>query len=120
MLIAGTAQSDDTSSMKSRSGLRLVPVLLSSAWLVSAPLLAPACGGGDDGRFHTMGMMGLPSSAVVEANLIFVDAVLNGFPGGRLLVDTGAPVTFIDASYFPGATLPPTTQATADIGVGGL
>jgi hypothetical protein len=75
------------------------------------------CGGGGSG-LSTMGMLGIPSSAVLADNVMIVDAALNGYVGGRLLVDTGSPFTLVDPGEFPGATLAPTTQVTVNIGIG--
>jgi hypothetical protein len=86
-------------------------------------LLASACGDGPDSSdsgFATMGMPGIPSPTRVGANLVFADVAVNGFPGGRLGVDTGSPLVLIDARKFPGLQLPDTAQATADLTVGEL
>ena len=80
-----------------------------------------ACGGGaSSSGFPTMGMTGVPSSALIGSNLVFVDAALDGHPGGRMLIDSGSPVTVIDPAAFPGATLPDGKQAQIDLGVGAL
>lgn len=52
-----------------------------------------------------MGTPGLPSPAVIGANLVFVNVLINGVPGD-MLVDTGAPYTFINPPSFPGAGVP--------------
>jgi hypothetical protein len=95
--------------------------LLTAAAVALLPgALVCACGGSSSSGFPTMGMPGVPSSALVGSNLVFVDAALNGHPGGRMLVDSGSPVTFIDPAAFPGATLPPATQTQIDLGIGAL
>jgi hypothetical protein len=91
--------------------------LLAAAALACLP--AAACGGGSSG-LPTMGMPGVPSPALVGSNILFVDAALDGHAGGRMLVDSGSPVTFIDETAFPGATLPDTTQVQIDLGIGAL
>jgi hypothetical protein len=92
------------------------------AFLASLALLAAGslgCGGSGSG-LHTMGMLGVPSPALIGSNVVFVNASLNGHPGGRLLVDTGSPYTLIDPQQFPGATLPPQQQVNVNIGLGAL
>jgi hypothetical protein len=93
---------------------------LVSPRVVLAILLLVAVGCGDDPEsgFATMGMPGVPSPTRVGANLVFADVAVNGHPGGRLGVDTGAPVMLIDASRFPGLEQPSTKQWTADLSVG--
>ena len=74
-----------------------------SARLASVADAAAGCG--DDtcsSGFATMGMPGIPSPTRVGANLVFADVAVDGHPGGRLGVDTGAPVMLVDASKFPG------------------
>ncbi|HET9929931.1 MAG TPA: hypothetical protein VFQ35_04555, partial [Polyangiaceae bacterium] len=75
---------------------------------------------GNDGTLATMGMLGVPSPTLVGQNVMLVDAELNGHAGGRLLVDTGSPLTFVNAASFPGAMLPAQTQVNVDIGIGAL
>jgi hypothetical protein len=87
------------------------------AVVVTVSAAALGCGGGSSG-LPIMGMLGVPSPALVGANVLFVDAALNGHPGGRLLVDTGSPFTLVAAAAFPGATLPNRQQVTIDLGVG--
>lgn len=74
----------------------------------------------NDGSLATMGMLGVPSPTLLGQNVMLVDATLNGHGGGRLLVDTGSPITIINASYFPGVMLPAQTPVNVDIGVGAL
>jgi hypothetical protein len=88
-----------------------------------AILLLVAAGCGDDpdsSGFATMGMPGVPSPTRVGANLVFADVAVNGFTGGRLGVDTGAPLMLIDPRKFPGLQFPTTAQVTADLTVGEL
>jgi hypothetical protein len=89
-----------------------------------AILLLVAAGCGDDpdsdSGFATMGMPGIPSPTRVGANLVFADVAVNGLSGGRLGVDTGAPLVLIDERKFPGLQLPETAQVTADVTVGEL
>jgi hypothetical protein len=63
----------------------------------------------------------MPSSTVVGANLVFVDAALNGSPeqaSPGMVVDSGSPVVLVDPSFFG---LPAPTadqvQANADLGL---
>jgi len=87
---------------------------------------AVGCGGGNgnpaeqDAGFTTMGMPGVPSPTRVGANLVFADVAVNGKTGGRLGVDTGAPIMLVDASKYPGLTFPNQTEVTTDITVGDL
>jgi len=96
---------------------RRMKALLASLALVAGG--AAGCGGSGSG-LHTMGMLGVPSPALIGSNVVFVDAALNGHAGGRLLIDTGSPYTLIDPQQFPGATLPPQQEVNADIGLGAL
>src|SRR5881394_4034176 len=67
-----------------------------------ALVAALGCGGGggnpaeQDAGFTTMGMPGVPSPTRVGANLVFADVAVNGKTGGRLGVDTGAPIMLVD------------------------
>ncbi len=86
---------------------------------VLVALLLVACGCGDDpSGFATMGMPGIPSPTRVGSNLVFADVAIDGYPGGRLGVDTGSPLMLVDPAKFPGLVLPVTTQVTADLTVG--
>ena len=81
--------------------------------MLAAALAIISCGGGDS-KYATTGMLGIPSSAVVGANLVFAAAAVNGSPENTsaefgVLVDTGSPVVLVDPGYF---SLPP--PATAD------
>lgn len=91
---------------------------------VLALVALSACGTTDgDGpadTLDTMGMLGVPSPTLIGQNVMLVDATLNGHAGGRLLVDTGSPLTFVNAAWFSGAQLPAATQVTVDIGIGAL
>jgi hypothetical protein len=65
-----------------------------------------------------MGVLGVPSSALVGVNLVFVDATVNAHAGGRMLADTGSPFTLVDPAPFPGLYLPEGPQLTVNIGFG--
>jgi hypothetical protein len=96
--------------------------VLSSSTSVRASLLLlllfqVACSGAD---LPTRGPLGVPAPAHFEDGVLFVDAALDGHPGARLLVDTGAPYTILIPGAFPGATVPPDSQVSADITLGAL
>jgi hypothetical protein len=86
-------------------------------WLALALVALPACGGGGDG-IRVMGTIGVPSPVLVGANVLIIDAQLDGHPGGRLLIDTGSPLTFVNPGEFPGASLPQQAQVDVDVGIG--
>jgi len=68
-----------------------------------------------------MGMPGVPSPTRVGANLVFADVSIDGKTGGRLGIDTGAPIVLVDASKFAGLTFPASQQrVTGDVTVGSL
>jgi len=83
-------------------------------------LAALGCGGGSSSGYGTMGMQGIPSPSRVGANLVFADVAINGHGGGRLGVDTGSPLMLVDASKFPGLSLPARTQVTGNVTAGQL
>lgn len=69
------------------------------------PWLAVASCGGGDSKYAVTGMLGIPSSTVMGANLIFASASMNGSPelAGTefgVLIDSGAPVVLIDPTFF--------------------
>jgi len=107
-------------------GSRPQPFLLAVVTVLTA--LAAACGGGDanpaagsDAGFATMGMPGVPSPTRVGANLVFADVAIDGKTGGRLGVDTGAPIVLVDAGKFPGLTFTANQQrVTGDVTVGSM
>jgi hypothetical protein len=87
--------------------------------------VASGCGGGNSspdggpgGMFMTMGMPGVPSPTRIGSNLVFADVSVDDKTGGRLGVDTGAPVVVIDASQYPGLTFPDQPTVTGDLQVG--
>jgi hypothetical protein len=89
--------------------------------------IAGGCGGGNNasdggpgGMFMTMGMPGVPSPTRIGSNLVFADVSVDGKTGGRLGVDTGAPVVVIDSSKYPGLTFPDQPTVTGDLQVGEL
>jgi gag-polyprotein putative aspartyl protease/PDZ domain len=86
--------------------------------LALALVALPACGGGGGDGIRVMGTIGVPSPALVGANVLIIDAQLDGHPGGRLLIDTGSPVTLVNPGEFPGASLPQQAQVVVDIGIG--
>ena len=91
-----------------------------------ALVLLSACGSSDDTGGNgftplaTLGPLGTPSPTLVGQNVTFVDATIDGYAGGRLLVDTGSPFTLVNGELFAGVMLPPQDQVTVDIGVGEL
>jgi hypothetical protein len=98
---------------------RLVPAVLGL-------LFASGCGGHDDTDqpgfkpLSTMGPLGVPAPTLVGQNLTIVDVTIDGFAGGRLLVDTGSPFTIVNGSLFAGVMLPLADQVKVDVGVGDL
>ena len=74
----------------------------------------------NDGLLATMGALGVPSPTLVGQNVMLVDATVNGRGGGRLLVDTGSPITIVNAASFEGAMVPAQTHVNVDIGIGAL
>src|SRR5436309_16119372 len=89
-------------TVRDRVSLVIVAVLTSAAL---------GCGGGgqnaeQDAGFVTMGMPGVPSPTRLGANLVFADVAVDGKTGGRLGVDTGAPIMLVDPSKYPGLTFP--------------
>ncbi|MFZ5892808.1 MAG: aspartyl protease family protein [Myxococcota bacterium] len=87
-------------------------------------VLLSGCGSDDDSgsvkALETMGMLGVPSPTLIGQNVMLVDATLNGHPGGRLLVDTGSPLTLMNAAFFTGAMLAMQAQTEVDVGLGAL
>src|ERR1043165_8392431 len=98
--------------------------LLVAALIVSTPGSGGGneeAGAGSDAGFVTMGMPGVPSPTLFGANLVFAEVAIDGKTGGRLGVDTGAPVVLVDATKFPGLTFPANqAQAPSDVTVGEL
>ena len=74
--------------------------------------------GGDVHRLATRGMLGVPAPASLLGNVLYADASIEGV-AGHLLVDTGAPVSVLSPSRWPGATIPPGAGAV-DLTVAGL
>ena len=75
-------------------------------------LAAVSCGGSSETKYEVTGMLGIPSTTIVGANLIFIDAAVNGNPEQTsfgVLIDSGSPVVLIDPQTFG---LPP--PATVD------
>lgn len=64
-----------------------------------------------------MGTPGLPSPTVVGSNLVIAQVLVNGV-WGAMVVDTGAPYTFINPALVPGANLPTMGVAKANITFG--
>ena len=76
-------------------------------------LAATACGSAEP-RYAVTGMLGIPSSAMVGSNLVFVDAAYDGNPARSspgMVIDSGSPVVLIDPTFFG---LPPPASA-ADV-----
>jgi hypothetical protein len=76
--------------------------------------------GGTGGSFMTMGMPGVPSPTRIGSNLVFADVAVDGKTGGRLGVDTGAPVVVVDDSKYPGLTFPSQPTVTGDLQIGDM
>ncbi|MFL5308301.1 MAG: aspartyl protease family protein [Polyangia bacterium] len=81
-----------------------------------------SCGGGDS-KYATTGMLGIPSSAVVGANLVFAAAAVNGSPETEsvefgVLIDSGSPVVLIDPEFFnlPAPATANDVQTHVDLG----
>src|SRR5579885_680258 len=90
---------------------------------MSLALLAAASCGGGDSKYAVTGTLGIPSSTVVGANLVFAEASLNGSLADPavefgVLIDSGSPVVLIDPSYFglPGPASDNDVQAHVDLG----
>jgi hypothetical protein len=90
--------------------------------MLGAALALASCGGGDS-KYATTGMLGIPSSAVVGANLVFAAAAVNGSPETPsvefgVLIDSGSPVVLIDPGYFslPGPATATDVQTHLDLG----
>jgi Aspartyl protease len=89
---------------------------------ILALALAVASCGSSEKKYEVTGMLGIPSSTVVGANLIFVDAAVNGSPEQTsfgVLIDSGSPVVLIDPEMF--GLAPPTSasdvQTNIDFGL---
>jgi len=90
--------------------------------MLLAALSMASCGGGDS-RYAVTGTLGIPSSTVLGANLIFAEASLNGSlaqPDGEfgVLIDSGSPVVLIDPSHFgqPGPATANDVKVNVDLG----
>lgn len=88
--------------------------------------LLGGCGGQDDSNgagftpLPVTGPMGVPSPALIGENVVLVDVMIDGYGGGRLVVDTGSPFTIVNGGLFPGVMLPQQTTVHVNIGVGEL
>ncbi|HSS37293.1 MAG TPA: hypothetical protein VLT58_00850, partial [Polyangia bacterium] len=90
--------------------------------ILTAALAIVSCGGSDS-KYATTGMLGIPSSAVVGANLVFAAASVNGSPETQsaefgVLIDSGSPVVLLDPDFF-GLPAPATAndvQTHVDLG----
>jgi hypothetical protein len=101
--------------------MKVVSLRVAVAVLLLVDLSAMVgCGGDPESGFATMGMPGVPSPTRVGSNLVFADVAVNGHTGGRLGVDTGAPVMLIDDRKFAGLEPPAAKQWTGDLSVGEL
>ena len=97
------------------------PAAAALATAITASVLAAGCGGGGgSSSFQTMGMLGVPSPALLGVNLLFVDAAVDGHAGGRMLVDTGSPFTLVDPTAFAGLTLPSQPEVNVAITFGAI
>ncbi|HXU62144.1 MAG TPA: hypothetical protein VN962_10605, partial [Polyangia bacterium] len=90
--------------------------------MLLAALSMASCGGGDS-KYAVTGTLGIPSSTVVGANLIFAEASLNGSlaqPDGEfgVLIDSGSPVVLLDPSHFgqPGPATANDVKVNVDLG----
>jgi len=77
-------------------------------------------GSSSPGVLETMGMLGVPLPTLIGQNVMLVDVTLNGHGGGRLLVDTGSPLTLVNPAPFGQSLLPAKLELNVDIGVGAL
>ncbi len=84
---------------------------------------AASCGGGDP-KYAVTGTLGIPSSTVGGANLIFAEASLNGSPANPtvefgVLIDSGSPVVLIDPASFglPGPATAADVPTHVDLGL---
>lgn len=91
--------------------------------MLAATLAIVSCGGSGDSKYETTGMLGIPSSAVVGANLIFAATAVNGNPETDptefgVLIDSGSPVVLIEPAKFslPPPATPNDVQTHVDIG----
>ncbi|HXJ23703.1 MAG TPA: aspartyl protease family protein [Polyangia bacterium] len=91
-------------------------------WVVVLASVAASCGSSSETKYEVTGMLGIPSSTIVGANLIFVDAAVNGSPEQTpfgVLIDSGSPVVLIDPEMF-GLPTPATAndvQKNVDLGL---
>jgi hypothetical protein len=109
-----------STSQRALRGLRSLGCLA-----LGVALLA-GCGGHDDSNqagftpLPVTGPMGVPSPALIGENVVLVDVEIDGYGGGRLVVDTGSPFTIVNGGLFPGVMLPQQTTVHVNIGVGEL
>ncbi|MES1207458.1 MAG: aspartyl protease family protein [Pseudomonadota bacterium] len=90
--------------------------------MLAAAVAIVSCGGGDS-KYATTGDLGIPSSAVVGANLVFAAAAVDGSPESQsaefgVLIDSGSPVVLIDPHYFnlPAPATANDVQTHVDLG----
>lgn len=90
--------------------------------MLLAALCAASCGGGDS-KYAVTGTLGIPSSTVIGANLIFAEASLNGDLAQAdgefgVLIDSGSPVVLIDPAHFgqPGPATANDVKTNIDLG----
>ncbi len=88
--------------------------------LVVLAALAAGCHNDDFHTLQTMGVLGTPAHATFSANVLYVDASVDGVDGGRLLIDSGAPLTILDPGRFPGAKIDNGSGSVDSLTVGGL
>ncbi|HVY38682.1 MAG TPA: aspartyl protease family protein [Polyangia bacterium] len=91
--------------------------------MLAAAVAIVSCGDGGDSKYATTGSLGIPSSAVVGANLVFAAASVNGSPSTEpaefgVLIDTGSPVVLIEPGLFglPAPATADDVQTHIDLG----
>jgi hypothetical protein len=88
--------------------------------LVALLALAAGCHNNDLHALQTQGVLGVPTPATFSANVLYVDASVDGVAGGRLLIDSGAPLTILDPARFLPAKIDNGSGTVDSLTVGGL
>jgi hypothetical protein len=124
--VDGQFEGDQRGRSRSTPRDRGLGAARSLACLALGLALLGGCGGHDDANqsgftpLPVTGPLGVPSPALIGENVVLVDVMVDGFGGGKLVVDTGSPFTIVNGGFFPGVTLPQQTTVHVDIGVGEL
>ena len=95
---------------------------------LAAPLVLAlaACTGATDphAALTVAGALGTPTAAVVSQSTLRVAVAVDGQAGGRLIVDSGAPLTTLSPTAWPGVSLPYSATidslAVGDVTIGHL